>query len=121
MRMYVLKNSGKETGFFLENPVSHLSNPSLPRSYHEPRLTTKDENEASVRQDGILSHIYFRSSHHDPWLTTKGENDVTVIPSGTERSGVKSRNLAHTGTRFLDSLRLLEMTWERWAIFGAVE
>jgi hypothetical protein len=39
------------------------------------------------------------------WGTTEDENDVSVIPSGTERSGVESRNLAHTGTRFLDFLR----------------
>ena len=38
--------------------------------------------------------------------TTKDENGVPVIPSGTERSGVESRNLAHAGTRFLDFLRL---------------
>jgi len=31
--MYLLKNSGKETGFFLKNPVSRLSNPSLLRRY----------------------------------------------------------------------------------------
>ena len=52
--------------------------------------------------------------------TTKDENGVIVIPSGTERSGVESRNLAHTGTRFLDSLRSLEMTWEHSFIFEAV-
>jgi hypothetical protein len=51
--------------------------------------------------------------------TTKHENGVIVIPSETERSGVESRNLAHTGTRFLDSLRSLEMTWERLFIFEA--
>jgi len=33
VNMYLLKNSGKETGFFLKNPVSHLSNPSLLRRY----------------------------------------------------------------------------------------
>ena len=48
--------------------------PDLLRSCHEPRLTTKDENEPRVRQDGILSHIYFRSrygaepcSRPQPW------------------------------------------------------
>jgi hypothetical protein len=59
--------------------------------------------------------------------TTENENGLIVIPSGTERSGVESRNLAHTGTRFLDFLRLrsgqalrsLEMTWERSFILEA--
>ena len=31
------------------------------RSRHDPRLTTKDENEPRVGQDAILSNIYFRS------------------------------------------------------------
>jgi len=41
-----------------------------------------------------------------------GDSDYRVIPSGTERSEVKSRNLATPGgRRFLDSLRSLGMTW----------
>jgi len=31
--MHLLRNSGKETGFFLKNPVSHLSNPGLLRRH----------------------------------------------------------------------------------------
>ncbi|MCK4450288.1 MAG: hypothetical protein KAX26_06825, partial [Anaerolineae bacterium] len=34
----------------------------LGRSRHDPRLTTKDENEPRVGQDGILSHSHFQSS-----------------------------------------------------------
>ena len=33
----------------------------LGRSRHDPRLTTKDENEPRVGQDGILSYSHFRS------------------------------------------------------------
>jgi len=40
-------------------------------SGHDPGVTTKDENEPRVGQDGILSHSYFRNRMRSRGTTPK--------------------------------------------------
>jgi hypothetical protein len=83
--------------------------------YYAARGTTKDENPQQV-EDSRTCSGEFRNRRHAPAEHHQGRKWCN---RHSERNGVESRNLTHTGTGFLDSLRSLEMTWERSFIFEA--